>query len=223
MTCSPRRFTALILVAAITACGGTPDVSCESATPGTDVVYVLDHGWHTDIGIPAHELSGPAAVFRTIFPGAISVVFSFGKRTFITAPVDDWGEYLLGPVPGPSAILVTGLNVMPDAAYGGAPFVILHLPDGGARALSEFLWREIGKDRAGRARLIDRAPFLGGLFYAATRTYTLAHTCNTWAADALRAAGTPVSPDGVVFASQVMARVRQAAQCRVPSLTPGSG
>src|SRR6185312_7648186 len=65
-----------------------------------DTVTLLDHGWHTDIGIPAAELSGPLAVFRTIFPGAKSIVFSYGKRTFLMAPANDWSEYLLGPFPG---------------------------------------------------------------------------------------------------------------------------
>lgn len=214
MTCRPRLFAALMLAAAVAACSGTQDLVCTA--PGADVVYVVDHGWHTDIGIPAGELSGGAAVFRSVFPGAASVVFSYGKRTFMTAPADDWSEYVLGPIPGPAAILVTGLNVMPDAAYGGVPSVLLHLPQGGASALSDFIWHEIAKDPAGRPRLIDAGPFEGGLFYAATRTYTLADTCNTWAADVLRAAGAPVSPDGVVFAYQVMARARQAAQCELP-------
>ncbi len=217
MASSLRLFLAPLLMGALAGCATPPAARCATTPPSEDVVYVVDHGWHTDIGVPASELSGPVAVFRAIFPGAASLVFSFGKRTFITAPVDDWSEYLLGPIPGPAAFLVTGLSVMPDEAYDAAPVVILHLPAGGARALSDFLWNEFQKDRTGRPRLIDRAPFPGGLFYAATETYTLTHTCNTWAANALRTAGVPVDPDGVVFAGQVMARARQAAQCPMPA------
>jgi hypothetical protein len=213
MLFSFRLLLAPLLIGALAGCATTPPAPCVGAPPSTDVVYIVDHGWHTDIGVPASELSGPAAAFRAIYPGVASLVFSYGKRTFLTAPVDDWSEYLLGPVPGPGAILVTGLNVMPDEAYVSAPVVVLRLPIGGARALSDFLWRELRKDRAGRPLLIDPAPFPGGVFYAATDTYTLTHTCNTWAADALRAAGLPVDPAGVVVAGQVMARARQAALC----------
>jgi hypothetical protein len=42
------------------------------------------------------------------------------------------------------------------------------------------------------------------VFYAATGTYDLSHTCNTWTAEALRAAGAPVSAAGVVFAGQLL-------------------
>jgi len=47
----------------------------------------------------------------------------------------------------------------------------------------------------------DRDP--GGIFYAANGTYNATYTCNTWAADALRAGGIPVNSAGVVFAGQL--------------------
>lgn len=197
--------------------------SAPCAPRGTDVVYVIDHGWHTDIGVPVSELSGPVAVFRTVFPDAGALEFGFGKRTFFTAKVDSWREYLLGPIPGPAAILVTGLRVMPDAAYGAGETVVLHLPAGGAERLSAFLWHEFAKDSAGKPRLIAPGTYPGGLFYAATATYTLAETCNTWTADALHAAGLPISGDGVVFAGQAMRRVRAAALCPMPPLGADGG
>jgi len=219
MLFSPRLLLVPLLVGALAGCATPPPPPCGGAPLSRDVVYIVDHGWHTDIGVPASELSGPAAIFRTIYPGVASLVFSYGKRTFLTAPPDDWSEYLLGPVPGPGAILVTGLGVMPDQAYADAAVVVLRLPVGGARALSDHLWSELRKDRAGKPLLIDPAPFPGGVFYAATDTYTLTHTCNTWTIDALRAAGVPVDPDGVVFAGQAMARARVAALCPLPGRT----
>ncbi len=175
---------------------------------------VVDHGWHTDLGVPVRELSGPAAAFARAFPGARSLLFGFGKRTFFTARVDSWREYLLGPIPGQAAMLVTGLSVVPEAAYGPAATVVLRLPPGGAAALSAFLWRSVAHDAADRPRLIALGPYAGSLFYAATPTYSLGYTCNTWTADGLRAAGTAVSPAGVVLAGQVM---RRAAICAVPA------
>lgn len=175
-----------------------------------DTVTLLDHGWHTDIGIPAKELSGPLAVFRSIFPGAQSLVFSFGKRTFLMAPAHDWSEYVLGPLPGPAAIMVTGLSGPSENAYGDDPALVLRLPKGGAASLSDFIWWEISHDQAGNPRLIDRGLFDGSLFYAAATTYTLHHTCNTWSAMALAAAGLTIDPSDVVFAGQVMTRARLA-------------
>lgn len=182
-----------------------------SVPPGSDSVTLLDHGWHTDIGIPAREISGKLAVFRRIFPAAQSLVFSYGKRTFLMAPANDWTEYVLGPVPGPAAIMVTGLSVAPQHAYGDDQAIVLRLPSGGAAALSDYIWRAISHDRNGDPKLIDRGPFAGSLFYTAATTYTLGHTCNAWSARALEAAGLDVDPSWVIFAGQVMARARLAA------------
>jgi hypothetical protein len=212
-----RRVAALPFMLCLAACAAHPvpvPAACGVPAAGVITVTLLDHGWHTDIGVPADALTGRLALFRSVFPGVKSVVFSFGKRTFLTAPADDWTEYILGPVPGPAAILVTGLNVPAAEGYGSDAALVLPLPPGGAARLSEFLWGEFAKDKSGRPRLLDRASFEGGLFYRATGTYTLARTCNAWSAEALAAAGLPVSPDGVIFAHQVVDRA--AAACAAP-------
>jgi hypothetical protein len=197
-----------VCVAMVLSSCAAPLAPRATAPSSGDTVTLLDHGWHTDIGIPAEKLSGPLAVFRDIFPGARSLVFSFGKRTFLMAPPHDWSEYLLGPLPGPAAIMVTGLSVPSENAYGADRALVLRLPAGGAARLSEFIWREIIHDPAGRPRLIDRGPFDGSLFYSAATRYSLSHTCNAWSALVLTAAGLEIDPSGVVFAHQIMARAR---------------
>ena len=120
MTDRFRLLATLVPMLVLAACASA-SVPCErsGATPAKGaVVYVIDHGWHTDIGVPAAELSGPVSVFREVLPGAQAFVFSYGKRSFMVAPAGDWSEYSFGPLPGPAAILVTGLGVAPDSAYG---------------------------------------------------------------------------------------------------------
>ncbi len=92
---------------------------------------------------------------------------------------------------------------------------MLSLPPGGRRAVSDFIWDELGKDSRGGPRLVSAAGGNTSLFYAAERGYSLFHTCNGWVADLLHAAGLPISSDGVVLAGQVMSRSAEAAagQC----------
>ena len=179
-----------------------PACSPVAARTGA-VAWLVDQGWHTEIGLAADELTGPLGVFRTTFPGARVLMFGFGKRTFITARVTSLSELLLGPVPGPGAIEVVGLRVRPQDAYA-SPVEMVTLPIGGAARLSAFLWAAIGKDRAGGARLIAPGLFPGSLFYAASRRYSLTYTCNTWTADALAAAGVPMAADGVILPGSLM-------------------
>lgn len=205
---------AVLLVPALAAgCAAPPPCRLPD---GPDRVYVVEQGWHVELGLPAEELKGPLAIYRETFPGARAVMFGYGKRTFMTAAPDDIREYLLGPVPGPAVIEAVGLTVLPPAAYPGAETVALRLPPDGARALSDFIWQDLDKDRAGRPRLVGPGSFPGSLFYVARSGYSMMHTCNRWAVDALVAAGEPVAGDGVVFSGQAMARVEAAlaGQCR---------
>ncbi len=167
-----------------------------------------------EIGLAADRVEGPLSVFRDIFPGARGLMFGYGKRTFFTAKADTFSEYVLGPVPGPAAIQATGLTTLPDAAYEPRAVMVMRLPPGGARALSDFLWADLDRDTAGGPRLIAPGNYPGSLFYAARSGYSLAHTCNTWAADALHAAGLAVDGDGVVFSGQVVARAVEARACQ---------
>ena len=159
----------------------------------------MDQGWHTEIGLPAAEITGPLTVFRDVFPGATTLMFGFGKRTFITAKVETPSELLMGPIPGPGAIQVIGLRVEPSLSFTRSRVIRLALLPGGAARLSGFIWDAIGKTHDGQARLISQGLFPGSLFYAASRGYDLAYTCNSWSAQALQAAGVPIDPDGITF------------------------
>ena len=203
------RLVLLVPALAVTACG-TESPCPPPEVAGTDTVYVVVQGWHVEVGLPAGELRGPLGIYRDIFPGAATIMFGYGKRTFMIAPPESVGEYILGPVPGPSAIEVTGLKTAPADAYAPSETLTLSVPPGGATALSDFIWNDLDKDKAGGPRLLAVGGDPGILFYAARSRYDLLHTCNTWAIEALAAAGLPVSDAGVVFSEQAMARIETA-------------
>lgn len=217
-----RRILGLCL-AVLAGCSPPLPPDCPPALAGRDVVYVLGRGWHTEIGLPAEELHGGLEAFRTIYPGARTVMFGYGKRTFMVAPPDDISEYMLGPVPGPAVIEVVGLNASPPEAYGPDGIVTLVLPPGGAEKISAFLWNDLRHNEAGGPLLVAAGHFPGSEFYGARSGYGLFHTCNTWTAEALAAAGLPVDADALVFAHQTMSRVASAAtaQCRAAGALGG--
>ena len=208
-----REAVLLLLVAFGQLAGCATPPRCRGGRAGADTVYVVSRGWHVEIGIPAERLTGSLRVFRDIFPGARAIMFGYGKRTFMTAPADDISEYLLGPVPGPAVIEAVGLRDLPPAAYGASDMVTLALTSSGDARLDAFIWNDLRLDRTGEPLLVGPGEFPGSLFYAARSRYDLLHTCNTWAAAALAAAGLPISAEGVIFSGQVMARATSAS-CR---------
>ena len=196
-------------------CGTLPP-ACTSVPDG-DVVYVVSHGWHTDLGIPAATLRGPMTQFRRTFPGMTVLMAGFGKRTFMMAPVTRLGDLLIGPFPGTGTLLVAGLTTTPDRAYADGTMAVLRLPPGGAERLSDFVWRTFRLDR-GRPVRIGDGFFPGSVFYASGIGYSGLYTCNSWTDDALHAAGLMAGPSGVVFAGQVMARAGRVSGgvCAIP-------
>lgn len=208
-----KYIPALFIFSLLSACGSVTQ-PCPLGTGSEARVYVVEHGWHVDIGIPVEQLGKDLAFYRQIFSGARVIMFGYGKKTFFTAPPETLSEYFLGPLPGTAAIQVVGLSVTPLEAYPPEDVIVLKLPQNGSKALSTFIWNDIAKDEFGRPRIIAHSEDPDGLFYEALSGYSLFHTCNTWSADALHAAGLPPTSGNVIFSSQVMSQVESTAEAQ---------
>jgi hypothetical protein len=213
-----QRFLVLFVLFCISSC--TSIVTPCTATPPFERVYIIESGWHAELGLPVEELHGGLAFYRAIFPGARVILFGYGKKTFFTAPPDALSEYFLGPFPGPAVIHAVGLRVTPIEAYGPQEATVLRLPQGGSNALSAYIWNDLAKDTSGKPIIVAHSSNPDGLFYAAKSTYTLLHTCNTWTAEALHHCGLPISANAVSFSGQVMSQVNKTleSQCSRPLL-----
>ena len=193
-----------------------------SGVSDASIVEVIDHGWHTDLALPADGLVGRLAVFRSIFPGLRVLVVGFGRRTFMMAPVQTLGDLLVGPFPGRGAVLAIGLDADPARAYGDGTIAHLGLGTAARARLDDFVWRTLALGPDGRPLAIGAGPYRGSIFYATTRGYSGLETCNTWTAQAARAAGMPVSPAFDVFASQTMRQLAPIAVGGLCRIGPGS-
>ncbi|HEY1934363.1 MAG TPA: DUF2459 domain-containing protein [Acetobacteraceae bacterium] len=219
-----RRWPGLLLLLLLAAGCATPAPPPPPAPgPLTAIVYVIDRGWHTDIGLPADEITGPLAALEQGFPGVRYLTVGFGERAFLTAREVTVGETLRALLPSRSALLVTALRAPPDAAFGANDVVALHVSADGLARLQAALWQAVQRTPGGApARLAD-GPYVGSEFYAAMGTYDAFDTCNTWTATMLAAAGLPVSAGGVMFSGQVMRQVRRVAKQQAVSARLGHG
>lgn len=207
---SIARLIGLLLIV-MPACCGRPGYRPEPAAAARiATVYVIDRGWHTDIGLGAGDVHGPLATLEADFPGVRYLVFGFGDRAYLLSPYRSAIDMIAALVPGRGAMLVTALRAPPAAAFGASHVVALGVTAGGLDRLNAFIWKDMSRAGRGPAVRIAAGPYPGSAFYAATATYDAFHTCNTWTAEALQAAGLPVSPAGVLFAAQLMARARAA-------------
>jgi uncharacterized protein (TIGR02117 family) len=173
------------------------------APPAGSLVYVIAGSWHTEIALPASETEGPLRRLAAEFPGSPYLIFGWGAHDFYMAPHPDLADALRAALPGPAVMLVIPLGVAPTAYLGPGAVWALPASRAGLARLSQYLWDDVAKDRGGAPVRAGPGPYPRSVFYVSTGTYDASHTCNTWTALALRAAGLPVTAAGVVFAGQL--------------------
>lgn len=146
----------------------------------------------------------PLKALTPDFPSAQYLSFGWGARDYYMARAPTVGNAMSALFPGPAVLLVTPLYRPPrDSRANGQVFEV-GLSTAGLDRLSNHLWAAFEKSGDGTLRRLAAGPEPGSAFYAATGTYSASYTCNTWTAESLRVGGIPVTPAGVVRASQVI-------------------
>jgi hypothetical protein len=170
---------------------------------------VLAPGWHTEIALPVGAMHGPLNAVTPDFPGARYLSFGWGERNYYMARAPTFADAMKALFPGPAVLLVTPLYRPPPEAMASAQVFEVRLSTAGLDRLSSHLWSVFEKSGDGMPRRLAAGHVPGSVFYAATGTYSASYTCNTWTAESLRAGGVPVTPSGVVFASQLTDQLRR--------------
>ncbi len=179
----------------------------ETIGAGTPItIYLARRKWHVDVGFAAADLDPSLMPLQAQFRTAKYLFFGFGDRHYLltknkTAPAMSSALW-----PGPALVLVTAIENSPALAFGESQVLTIQLQPAQARALQTFI-----RDSIPNSTLFPTAPgpYEGSAYYSAAQQYSALHTCNTWAAEALQAAGWPIHAQGVIFAGQLW---RQAAR-----------
>jgi hypothetical protein len=207
----PRSLRVLIL-ALLVACSAAPPRVAEehSARSSSDsiVIYVIKRKWHVDIGFAAADLRPPLASLRADFPGTQYLLFGFGDRHYLLDQDRGVGGALAALWPGPGVMLVTGLTTTLQAAFGEDNVMEIPVTTAQLSDALAFVWRGLSAPN-GAITPLRAGPYEGSLYYPASQGYSAFHTCNTWAAEALQAAGLPVHSFGVELAGQLWIQARR--------------
>jgi uncharacterized protein (TIGR02117 family) len=198
----------LALACIVAACAWSPVEPYAGEAPKVETLYVIASSWHTEIGLPAHAITGPLMALRSTAPEAQYFVFGWGQRNYYMARDPGFGDLVEAAVATPAVMLVIPLNVSPREFFAASSVFSISTSREGLDRLSRFLWDYLEKDPPLVPRRVGDGPYSASTFYASTGTYSLGNTCNTWTAEALRISGLPVSASGVVFAHQVVTQVQ---------------
>ena len=169
------------------------------------VIYVVRRGWHMDVGFAAGDLQPPLNAVVGQFPGVRYLFFGFGDQRYLMARDRNAPTLLAALWPGRGMILATALASSPQNAFGAAHVIALSVTQKQARDTQAFVSHSLENGVTPYAT----GPYEGSVFFAATPRYSAFHTCNTWAAESLRAAALPIHSAGVIFAGQLWSQVRR--------------
>jgi len=204
---------------ALAACSAAPP-TVPPPGPIATTIAVVERGWHTDVCVRAEDAGAwiLSLAHGYAFEGEHFLCFGFGERQYVLTHDHGPLATLSALLPSRAALLMTVLRDSPGAAFGSTNVVNLGITRAGVTGLQAFLQGAVQTDEAdqpqrspaGKPIGLGEGPYPGSVFFAATGTYDLFYTCNTWTASALRSAGLPVST-AVLFAGGVMRQARQLA------------
>jgi uncharacterized protein DUF2459 len=183
-------------------------VSAANADSGTSTVYVARRGWHVDIGVAVADLAPPLNQALPALPGARYVFFGFADKHYLLAAKRNPPVLLSALWPGAGIVLATGLPNSPAEAFGGKHVIALSVQAEQMHDLQSFIWRSL-RTQDEVLTVYQPGPYEGSVYFLAVPKYSAFRTCNTWGAQALRAAGFRVHVRGVVFAWQLWVQARR--------------
>ena len=198
------RSTSFAAALLLTSCGLPNLPICDIAPPQSHA-WIVDYGFHTEIVVPATQLDGTLASFRTVFPAARTISFGFGKADFFTVRDPGLLDYAAGTIPGPADIRVIPLRDEPQNLYT-TPIIRIALTPAEWSQLESFISASFARTPSGTPIPAAGDDGTGGRFFVATSGYSLAYTCNTWTVDALHHSGLHVQT-GAIFAGSAMRQV----------------
>jgi len=107
-------------------------------------------------------------------------------------------------------VLVTSVGLQqPEQVFGWDSVVRVALTSQQMSDLQDFIGRSFATHDGAIVPVVPGQHAVGSYsaYYESVQRYSALHTCNTWAADALKSAELPVSSSGVEFASQLWQQV----------------
>ena len=163
-------------------------------------IYVIGNGAHTDFVLPARDAHGqdwtalfPLPEGLDDKPEDLFVVIGWGQREFyMNTPT--WNDLRFGTAlrAALGAEPALRVNYVRGTLRPSSSLRFVSLSPAQYARLAEHILASTRRDTEGRAIRIDHPGYTPtDAFYESLGTFSLLRTCNTWAAEGLRAAGQP--------------------------------
>ncbi len=173
------------------------------------VFQVVKHGWHVGIVVDRDEIASRVPFGNDDFSGAEHLEIGWGDARFYQAEKPSAGLALRAALwPTASVMHIVGFSGDPARYFSASEVVDICVRRSEYKRMLDFIMASF--ERRPDGEVIPLGPGLYGAsrFYRAQGSFHLFNTCNTWAARAVAATGTPVSTR-VITAGGLVSQLRR--------------
>ncbi len=173
-------------------------------------IWLVSHGWH--VGVAMRRADVPTATWpeSAQLGGVRYVEVGWGDGDFYPAAHGTSGLGLQAAFFSTSSVLhVTGFDRPLTEIFAGAPLVEIGLSARSFDALGRFIHEAYARNEEGEVVRVAPALYGRGAFYKARGRYHALANSNTWTAQALRAAGCPITPIWALTAGNLLWQARR--------------
>ena len=212
------RLGSLLLAAGLAmlaGCSTEPEIVRPAPATTNDTsrplrAYVVSHGWHTGLIVPAMALNAQIPELAARFGTAIAFYeIGWGDKGFYQAKDITTGLTLRALFWSPGTVVhVSAVPVSPLESFPESEVVPLCVSQSQGDALNRFLSRSFSRDETGRLVPLSKGIYGDSQFYAAAGRYSVANTCNKWTAKGLVSAGFDLDPAFELTAGSVLNALR---------------
>lgn len=205
----------------LSGCVSLPKWDTASARNWRHAIYYEYESWHSSVIVPAQLVAQHSRYFGPLAPKRLYLGFGYGDINFFTGRDTSLrsGAKALAFSDGP-ALQVLDYSQDPFAKTPSDRFVKLLISDAQLIDLMRYIDASAALDATGQPHSIANAEANSGYFFVAQGRYSMFSNCNTWAGEALTAAGLPISKTWGLTASGVYRQARDLAKIQQRLLRP---
>ena len=204
-----KQVLLLLVIGSLVACSTKPHV-VESSTgqapwSATAEVFVVGHGWHTGLVVPAAALQWQLPQLWQRFPQASHLEVGWGDAGFYQAEEVTSGLTMQAIFwPSRSVVHVVAVPSQVQRYFPASQVERLCLDARAMAALLQFMVNSFASDADGKLIPLKKGIYGNSQFYQGQGDYYLFNTCNKWTAKGLKSAGFAISPWWKLRADSVM-------------------
>lgn len=172
-------------------------------------IYVTNHGYHTGIVLPLRDLDPQRTLGTAYFNNRNWIEIGWGDAAFYQARGEDFWLGMKALFTPTEAIMhLHAFFAPPKSRFTASEVIGVKVSAAGYRRLLRRIRSTFSRGNDGRVIPVSRGLYGVSYFYKAEGSYSIAYTCNSWAADVLAEAGVEIDPDASKRASSVMDQLR---------------